>query len=64
MNLKTEMALKRDRCNFENLPKSFEIDAVRAAFQDIKGLFNRDEISKRIKASRALTFKELYEVIK
>lgn len=49
--------------NWNNLPQGFELDAVRAAFQDIKGYFNKAEISNRIKASKSQTFTELYKYI-
>lgn len=54
---------KRDKRDWSKLPQQFELDAVRAAFSDIKELFPKKAISQRVRASRATTFSELREIV-
>jgi len=54
---------KRDTRNWSKLPKSFEQDAVAAAFRDAKELFPKKAISERVRASKATTFAELREAV-
>lgn len=50
---------KRDRRDWSTLPADFELNAVRAAFEDVKGLLPKSAVRERIKASRATSFNEL-----
>lgn len=49
----------RDRRDWSKMPRGFEIDAVRAAFNDIKDLFPKKAIGQRVRASKAETFQVL-----
>jgi len=50
---------KRDKRDWSSLPSTFERDAVKAAFADMKPHFSKQDIRRRIKASKARTFAEL-----
>lgn len=47
------------RRNWKTLPASFESDAVRFAFEQIKPHFDKRNPRERINASRATTFADL-----
>jgi len=50
-----------NRRDWSALPNSFQQDATRMLFNQIKPHFGRGEIKQRIAASKASTFVELWE---
>lgn len=54
---------KESQRNWSQLPGSFEVDAVRWTFEQIKPHFTKREIRQRVSASKALTFADLREAI-
>jgi hypothetical protein len=54
---------RRDRRDWSQLPQGYELDAVKAAYRDIKPYFDRRDIAARVAASKATTFEELRQAV-
>jgi hypothetical protein len=62
--VKSKIDAAEARTNWSKLPASFEADAVKSVFTDIKPHFSKLAIKARIAASRATTFADLRDAIK